>query len=73
VTGITWRDDVVIFHANATFATEIDGRNMTFQPSALSGAVNRKPLEDNWQMTSPDDGESHLLQGVRVSTEFLNR
>ena len=26
----------------------------------------------NWNWTSYDDSQSHLLQGVRVSTEFIN-
>ncbi len=73
VTDFTWKQDFVIFHANATFSTEIDGKNVTFMPSEMSGGVNKQPLEDNWNMTSPQDGDSHLLQGVRVSTEFMNR
>lgn len=72
VTDFTWKEDFVIFHANATFATEVDGKRLPFMPSNMGGE-NKQPMEDNWNMTSPQDGDSHLLQGVRVSTEFMNR
>ena len=73
VTGLTWGDDLVTFHANASFSTMVDGKNLTFIPSDSNEEVNAVPLEDNWPMQSPTDDQSHLLQGVRISTEFLNR
>ena len=72
VTGMTWRDDVVMFHANASFSTIVDGKNRTFIPGDINAEVNAVPLEDNWPMRSHNDERSHLLQGVRISTEFLN-
>ena len=41
--------------------------------SSENQTITRKeiPLED-WNMESVDDAKSHLLQGVRITTEFIN-
>ena len=41
---------------------------MTFVPSDTDYDI---PM-DHWNMTSRDDRKSHLLQGIRLSTEFIN-
>ncbi|XP_059098796.1 uncharacterized protein LOC131892942 [Tigriopus californicus] len=69
VTNLIWNKHYVIFQANATFSALIDGKNQTFIPTNENRAS--VPI-DNWKTISPKDGQSHLLQGVRVSTEFLN-
>ena len=57
----------------AIFKTKIDlllqhGKNVTFVPSDTDYDI---PM-DHWNMTSRDDRKSHLLQGIRLSTEFIN-
>ena len=44
------------------------GKNVTFVPSDTDYDI---PM-DHWNMTSRDDRKSHLLQGIRLSTEFIN-
>ena len=83
ITDLTWSKDHVKFGANATFLATLNGKNVTFIPQndteimALSSEnqtmTTRKeiPLEE-WNMESVDDAKSHLLQGVRITTEFIN-
>ena len=60
--------------ASATFSALVDGRNETFMPNStgLSEANEASIPVDGWRPHSLTDGESHLLQGVRLSSEFLN-
>ncbi len=69
ITNMHWTRDYVLFQANATFATVVDGKNKTFVPH---GRQNLVPM-DLWNPISFSDRKSHLLQGIRLSTEFLNR
>ena len=61
-----------MFAAKASFSANIDGHNVTFVPNVekIENQV-QIPLQE-WNMTSLDDQQSHLLQGVRLSTEFIN-
>ena len=72
VTFLKWNKNFVMFAAKASFSATIDGKNVTFVPN-ITKIENQAhiPLED-WNMTSLDDQQSHLLQGVRISTEFVN-
>ena len=68
---LVWSGDRVILRAGATFMTDVSGKNVTYP---TNGKLNFDPLKKrSWNATSPDDPKSHLLQGVRVSTEFMNR
>ena len=68
VTNLTWDSAYVIFEAKAIFSATVDGKNQTFTPSKQSKLI---PM-DQWKSTSADDSQSHLLQGVRLSTQFIN-
>ena len=59
------------------FAT-LNGKNVTFIPQNNTGPSEKQtitrteiPLEE-WNMQSVRDTKSHLLQGVRITTEFIN-
>eukprot|EP00094_Tigriopus_californicus_P001374 TCALIF_01330-PA protein Name:"Protein of unknown function" AED:0.45 eAED:0.45 QI:50/0.5/0.33/0.66/0.5/0.33/3/0/1088 len=69
VAHLTWTKDRIIVQTNGRISALIDGKNQTYIPNNENRAS--VPI-DNWKTTSPKDGQSHLLQGVRVSTEFLN-
>ena len=81
ITDLIWSKDHVKFGAKATFLATLNGKNVTFIPqndtekmlSSENQTITRKeiPLEE-WNMESVDDAKSHLLQGVRVTTEFIN-
>lgn len=71
ITDLIWSKDFVVFEAKAIFLATLGGQNVTFVPSQALEAQADIPV-DKWNMTSPDDGNSHLLQGVRLSTEFVN-
>ena len=70
ITNLQCTPDYVVFEAWATFSVLVGSKNETFIPEVLNsnGLI---PL-GGWNTTSPDDVESHLLQGVRLSTEFIN-
>ena len=65
---MTWTQEHVMFSAKASFAAQQLGKNVTFVPSDTDYDI---PM-DHWNMTSRDDRKSHLLQGIRLSTEFIN-
>ena len=65
---MTWTQEHVMFSAKASFAAQQLGQNVTFVPSDTDYDI---PM-DHWNMTSRDDRKSHLLQGIRLSTEFIN-
>ena len=71
ITDLKWQRDFVMFAAKARFSATIGGQNVTFLPE---GVVYQEmiPLDFSDQLTSLDDRKSHLLQGVRLSTEFIN-
>ena len=85
ITDLLWSKDYVKFGANATFLATLNGKNVTFIPQndtaeLISSSSDNQtmtttrkeiPLEE-WNMESVDDAKSHLLQGVRVTTEFIN-
>ena len=68
ITGLDWTEHYVIFSARATVSTLVKGKNVTFIPETVETEI---PME-GWNMTSPDDYNSFLLQGVRLSTQFIN-
>ena len=68
VTNMTWTPEHVMFSAKASFAVEQRNKNITFVPSNTNYNI---PMDD-WKLTSRDDRKSHLLQGIRLSTEFIN-
>ncbi len=68
ITDLHWTRDYVLFQANASFSAAVDGKNKTFRPTSSD---NKVPM-DLWRPISRADRKSHLLQGVRLSTEFLN-
>ena len=70
ITNLKWTPDYVAFEAWSTFSVTVNGTNQTFVPE-LSNSERQIPLTE-WNTTSPRDIDSHLLQGVRVSTEFIN-
>ena len=70
VTNLAWSPNYVMFGANASFLATLEGKNVTFDPQSENQA--RIPF-GHWNMTSLDDKQSHLLQGVRLSTQFINR
>ena len=71
ITDLKWQRDFVMFAAKARFSATIGGQNVTFLPE---GVVYQEmiPLDFSDQLISLDDRKSHLLQGVRLSTEFIN-
>ena len=84
ITDLLWSKDYVKFGAKATFLATLNGKNVTFIPQndtaeLISSSDNQTmtttrkeiPLE-KWNMESVDDAKSHLLQGVRITTEFIN-
>jgi hypothetical protein len=71
ISRLEWNPSYVMFGAKAKFSATIDGKNITFNPALQLDQQATIPLA-NWNWTSYDDSQSHLLQGVRVSTEFIN-
>lgn len=70
ITNLAWHPSHVMFEAKATFSASLNNKNVTFLPNSIR---NEHSIPyDNWNMTSLDDRQSHLLQGVRLSTEFIN-
>ncbi|CAM6054764.1 unnamed protein product [Sphagnum tenellum] len=69
VTGLIWSAERVIFQANAVYFATIQGTNVSFIPNMTN--VNVIPSQ-GWQPSSPTISQSHLLQGIRLSIEFLN-
>ena len=61
ITNLEWTKDYVVFEAWATFTVQVNGKNETYIPDSREsrGLI---PLK-NWNTTSPDDVDSHLLQG----------
>ena len=69
ITNLEWTKEYVVFEAWATFTVQVNGKNETYIPDSREsrGLI---PLE-NWNTTSPDDVDSHLLQGNRNYGYFL--
>ena len=61
ITNLIWTKEHVVFEAWATFSVLVAGKNETFSPEYPEWK-RRIPLE-GWNTTSPDDVDSHLLQG----------
>ena len=61
ITNLIWTREHVVFEAWATFSVLVAGKNETFSPEYPEWK-RRIPLE-GWNTTSPDDVDSHLLQG----------
>ena len=61
ITNLEWTKDHVVFEAWATFSVLVKGTNETFNPE-LQNSKGLIPLA-GWNITSPDDVDSHLLQG----------
>ena len=61
ITNLIWTKEHVVFEAWATFSVLVNGKNETFNPHHPNsrGLI---PLQ-GWNTTSPDDVDSHLLQG----------
>ena len=77
ISGLDWNPERIVFKARASVSTSVGhDRNVTFVPDKASPSHDDPTSElipmDRWNMTSPDDFNSHLLQGVRLSTEFFN-
>ncbi len=78
VTDLVWTsasadtDANVVFHAKATFKAMIGGRNVTFRPPDNDAERCQTATRRGWTIDGSEEG-AHFLQGVRVSTEFLNR
>jgi hypothetical protein len=81
VTNLIWTDKYVAMEASSTFKALVDGRNITFMPNKeknLNGPLGFQsstssdtvPI-DQWAECSKSDSQSHLLQGVRLSSHFL--
>jgi hypothetical protein len=58
-----WNTNFVIFEAKAIFSANIQGKNTTFVPFIEQIEHQANIPIDRWNMTSPDDEKSHLLQG----------
>ena len=69
ITNLEWTKDYVVFEAWATFTVQVNGKNETYIPDSREsrGLI---PLK-NWNTTSPDDVDSHLLQGNSNYGYFL--
>ena len=65
-----WTRDFVVFEAWATFSVLIHGKNETFIPELENTKVAHIPLQV-WNTTSPDDVDSHLLQGQHKFDLFI--
>ena len=70
ITDMKWKGKAVMFKANAAISTTIDGKIENFKPK---GSLTDSKLPMDWEMHSPMDEQSHLLQGLHISTEFLSR
>ena len=70
ITNLEWTKDYVVFEAWATFSVLVNGKNETYIPEKWHSR-ELIPMKQ-WNTTSPDDVDSHLLQGIRLSTEFIN-
>ena len=68
ITDMKWKDKTMMFKANAAISTTVDGEIENFMPN-----VTDSKLPVDWPMHSPMDKQSHLLQGLHISTEFLSR
>ena len=81
ITDLIWSKDHVKFAANAKIFATLNGKNVTFIPQNSAGIMapsenqtmkrTEIPLEE-WNMQSVGNNKSYLLQGVRISTEFIN-
>ena len=71
ITGMNWTDyETVMFNANAAVSTTVNGKNQTYPPS---GTISDTELAMDWPMYAAKDDQSHLLQGLNISTEFFSR
>ena len=65
ITKMTWmQNESMMFEAMAAINTTVDGKNQTYRPK--NGEVITKDFMPE------DDRQSHLLQGLSISTEFLS-
>ena len=65
ITKMTWtRNESMMFEAMAAISTTVDGKNQTYRPKSGEVITN--------DFMPKDDRQSHLLQGLSISTEFLS-
>ena len=62
ITNLIWTKEHVVLEAWATFSVLVNGKNETFNPHHPN-SEGLIPLQ-GWNTTSPDDVDSHLLQGI---------
>ena len=71
ITGMVWKgEETVMFKANAAVSTTVNGKNQTYPPR---GTISDTELAMDWPMYASKDDQSHLLQGLNISTEFFSR
>ena len=68
ITNMTWTEESIMFEANASLSTTVDGEKHTYVPKK-GNMVN-----NNVQLHAPKENvQTHLLQGLSISKEFLSR
>ena len=74
-------DDEEKFAANARIFATLNGKNVTFIPQNYTRIMKpseNQPMKiteipfEEWNMQSVGDTKSYLLQGVRITTDFIN-
>ena len=73
VTNMTWSHEAIMITANAAVSTTINDKNETFEPGKAIQEDNTELLSLDWPFHAQKDDQSHLLQGLNISTEFLSR
>ena len=69
ISNLDWQDGHIVIQAEGTFTATIEGRNITFRPPPAAKRIGIP--RDAWQFTSVGDKQSHLLQGMRLSSTLL--
>ena len=81
ITNLFWSKGYVKFAANARIFATQNGKNVTFMPQNYTRIITPSenqvmkraeiPFEE-WNTQSVGDTKSYLLQGARITTDFIN-